>query len=795
MPLAVYVAGVYLARLWPAAAALSNNMLVQTIFGSTILGAVVGTGREVVFVGLKMLLGQLVTRAELSSHDSKELHRAVKFMLQTNKTSTSSEFSCTVRAHSSLKWHERTSEAAKYGLVKLTPTFSFMPATMTWKGHYIVLWTKHQASPKGGEADTDLVYVWMWGSQKHDALSAFLQHVVQQHADKLHKSRLGGTVVFEPNFRNGACCWSEILDISPRGRDSLVLGNNLMDSILTDAQVFFASRDKYVSKRQPHRRGYLFYGPPGTGKSSLARVLASEVVVNDTAGVPLYLLQLAEQELTDANISSLLMQVQTPCTVLIEDVDCVGVSHRRTPINVAMNGTPRKLTLSGLLNALDGAVAGEGRIVILTSNHQEMLDPALCRPGRIDRHFPLTFMSREQVVGLFLYHCKDDFDSLEAAQTAAEGFADMIPPRCITGAYLQMYFMECEEIGAAKIGTLTNRHNVMSFIMRTLQETNQMNGTHSVFGLEAVLYNMLWGYGYERMFPWMIRACKFQLSELSSMTHRKVLKTTPDLWYDRRMWAAAFMRRTVMPLTRESLGQVLSEHFPRHDTATATTIYERISAAPVPVYIERFRHFISMNQDSLEEVLKALPSELLNFAPGTQCHLPVMVSVPRFLSMACPHSHAYAPNLAELGISNLLHLRAAFVTPDEKKKSDEAVEAVPEVATQKSVVRIGTMKKLLPHYVYDELKEFFNEVETRERYYVQGAQNFVVRVLYRDELAKLLATSFPSLSSTEAWRFARELTDADGRSRLSQHNWAAALDAASTPEDCVRELKAFSAVE
>jgi chaperone BCS1 len=59
---------------------------------------------------------------------------------------------------------------------------------------------------------------------------------------------------------------------------------------------------------------------------------------------------------------------------------------------------PDQLSLSGLLNVLDGVVDTPGRIVIMTTNHPEMLDPALIRPGRVDKKILLGFMEAADVV-------------------------------------------------------------------------------------------------------------------------------------------------------------------------------------------------------------------------------------------------------------------------------------------------------------------------------------------------------------------------------------------------------------
>jgi chaperone BCS1 len=63
-----------------------------------------------------------------------------------------------------------------------------------------------------------------------------------------------------------------------------------------------------------------------------------------------------------------------------------------------------ELNLTGLLNALDGVVETPGRIVIMTTNHPEMLDPALIRPGRMDKQLELGFMVAADVVAMIEHY-------------------------------------------------------------------------------------------------------------------------------------------------------------------------------------------------------------------------------------------------------------------------------------------------------------------------------------------------------------------------------------------------------
>ena len=92
--------------------------------------------------------------------------------------------------------------------------------------------------------------------------------------------------------------------------------------------------------------------------------------------------------------------------VLLEDVDCAlspRVRQQYLDIVESMKGDHHFtcVTLSGLLNAIDGVAAQEGRILFMTTNHRERLDPALIRPGRVDVQIHLQNASKSAAGELF----------------------------------------------------------------------------------------------------------------------------------------------------------------------------------------------------------------------------------------------------------------------------------------------------------------------------------------------------------------------------------------------------------
>ncbi|KAH9951257.1 mitochondrial chaperone BCS1 [Amylocystis lapponica] len=172
---------------------------------------------------------------------------------------------------------------------------------------------------------------------------------------------------------------------------SVVLGEGVAERIEEDVRAFLQRRQWYVDRGIPYRRGYLLHGPPGSGKSSFIQALAGSLSYD------ICLLNLSERGLADDKLIHLLSNTPERSFVLIEDVD--AAFNKR--VQTSEDGYQSAVTFSGFLNALDGVASGEERIIFLTTNHPERLDPALVRPGRVDLAVLLDDASPEQARRLF----------------------------------------------------------------------------------------------------------------------------------------------------------------------------------------------------------------------------------------------------------------------------------------------------------------------------------------------------------------------------------------------------------
>lgn len=192
-----------------------------------------------------------------------------------------------------------------------------------------------------------------------------------------------------PPYLRTATFWGDWMGHGPletRPLDTVVLADGVLERITGDLERFLAARARYKRLGVPHHRGYLLSGPPGTGKTSVGRALAGHF------GLDVWYLPLSDLK-EDAVLGKMLASIETPAMLLIEDVDVARAATSR-------DDQGRGVTLSGLLNGLDGVVTPDGLVTVLTTNHADRLDPALVRDGRVDLHERLGAMDTDQLARL-----------------------------------------------------------------------------------------------------------------------------------------------------------------------------------------------------------------------------------------------------------------------------------------------------------------------------------------------------------------------------------------------------------
>jgi chaperone BCS1 len=201
--------------------------------------------------------------------------------------------------------------------------------------------------------------------------------------------------------------WDNVAAYSPRRLESVVLKPGEKEHLLADVQRFRTSRERYRRIGVPYHRGYLLYGPPGTGKTSLVSALAAHF------GMSIYMVNLSE--MNDRTLKNAMNWVPEGSVILFEDIDCMNAASRRPSLPSRKEEREEKreqtdaqrdinklgVSLSGLLNVLDGFSAPDNVLYVMTTNDISALDAALLRPGRVDYKLYLGEACEMQKVELY----------------------------------------------------------------------------------------------------------------------------------------------------------------------------------------------------------------------------------------------------------------------------------------------------------------------------------------------------------------------------------------------------------
>lgn len=211
--------------------------------------------------------------------------------------------------------------------------------------------------------------------------------------------------------------WSDI------GKPKIVLpplGEPAIE-FLADVEYFLNHKNEYIERGIPYKKGYLLFGPPGTGKTSIIAYMARKFEMD------IYTLN----STTITSFQSSAVDIKSGSIILIEDIDMtVAGDARDLTDDDKKEKTPKQNTtikdaMRGFLNALDGITKFEGNVIIATTNKKDVLDPALLRPGRIDKLIEITpFTNIEQIEHINNFY-KIDLNVNDYTHAKSRTFAEL----------------------------------------------------------------------------------------------------------------------------------------------------------------------------------------------------------------------------------------------------------------------------------------------------------------------------------------------------------------------------------
>ena len=204
-----------------------------------------------------------------------------------------------------------------------------------------------------------------------------------------------------------------------------VAGQEEAKESLLEIVEFLHDPGKYAEIGAKLPKGALLVGPPGTGKTLLAKAVAGE------AKVPFF--SLAGSDFVEmfvgmgaSRVRSLFKDAQqmAPCIIFIDEIDAIGKSR-----DSRYGGNDeREQTLNALLAEMDGFDSSKGVFILAATNRPEVLDPALCRPGRLDRRIIVDKPDLKGRIAVLKVHAKHvnidesvDFNEIALATSGAVG--------------------------------------------------------------------------------------------------------------------------------------------------------------------------------------------------------------------------------------------------------------------------------------------------------------------------------------------------------------------------------------
>lgn len=294
-----------------------------------------------------------------------------------------------------------------------------------------------------------LIWSYYCGSDTFDNLST---HVINAYA----KSKVD-EVWIQKIYKHSQGMWKDsVLDRNKRKISSVVMKEGRNQEISELLNHFTQTEEWHLERGIPYKKSFLFYGPPGTGKSSMIKAMSYELQRH------IHYLSLSTIK-NDQELSNLMSNINFKETILvIEDIDAQGsFVHKRTKkqevketdfVDINSNSKPNdeinsnssglvmlsklivdankqdkdqdgkkesesQLTLSGILNQIDGVHNNHGMILVMTTNYPERLDKALIRDGRVDERVFFDYCDYKQIHLMFKNFYNGNSVSLETIKS------------------------------------------------------------------------------------------------------------------------------------------------------------------------------------------------------------------------------------------------------------------------------------------------------------------------------------------------------------------------------------------
>ncbi|KAF7315334.1 hypothetical protein MIND_00048000 [Mycena indigotica] len=358
-------------------------------------GAIVETIRQSLVWFYQRVKLRHSTSAEIIQGDP-AFEWLTSWLTENNVWRSSREFKVTSKTSKLVYGVSVSTDPEIQGSADYVPTYE-SPQLFRWRSYWVEV-QRVRATIQGanGQSQHSTAIFLTVFTRDISVLSELVEEAFQMYQRKI-KPYVTIFLADSPSF-GGTFLWN-VKRKPHRPIESIILPDGMLSDLIQDAKKFFSSEDWYHRAGIPHRRGYLLYGPPGTGKSSTIHAVASAL------NLEIHSFTLSSGFIDDGVLQRAITTIPKRSILLLEDIDSILPSREDDEENdlhpQPMLRSRSGVTLSGLLNILDGIGSEEGKLCFATTNYMDRLDPALMRPGRIDRRVRYTLATRVQARRLF----------------------------------------------------------------------------------------------------------------------------------------------------------------------------------------------------------------------------------------------------------------------------------------------------------------------------------------------------------------------------------------------------------
>lgn len=313
--------------------------------------------------------------------------------MEISSTTGDDEFN---RAYSAIKSYvtenladQMTSGALEviYGTLCLSIPSEDIKITDTFNGHSITIKMVEEKRFVDYRRPNKKIYIYSWTATL-DTLKLFVEKILKQKG-----GLTSGYTLFTPVFKQlrdtqgFSVRWGPGVKVKFHNPlDKIVLSETVRK--LLDMDKFIKDKERYDLMNQCYSRSYLLYGPPGTGKSSIIAAFATKYNLNVFRII-------LNQLHSDEHLNTLIRDIESdqPYVLVFEDIDR----------SFNFTGENKGVSLSCLINVLDGLEPKQNRITFITLNDETVLESCkvLFRPGRVDVKILVPYCDAKQVMGIF----------------------------------------------------------------------------------------------------------------------------------------------------------------------------------------------------------------------------------------------------------------------------------------------------------------------------------------------------------------------------------------------------------